>query len=332
MLAFATGLFLLAAAASAQEDVQVRGIVEVDAPRPRGDVSVALALYDAPDGGRLLWKSPTFRALAADWRWTFAGVSGPAGPSRVYDLPDVAYAEFQSGNTVFKPRQAFHRAWGSPRGRPIYDPGPGDLGAGTPPASAAPERRRDMTSDGDGIELRDDSRPVLLQPAPRAQASEPPRAAPRPGPARPQPTQQGERRPAGGGDRSLEDLRLSNDLYFQALREYRTGKTALAVAKLEVALKWNPANAEARVTLERIRQETEVAAVPTGAVPSAEAVRAAQDFYFEALRQYANGRLEKAHAALKRAAQTDPTDRGIATALLRLKREMVLVPGGDVVD
>ena len=66
--AAAVAAFLLVGHACAQS-VQVRGPVDVDAPRPQGDIIVSLSLYDAPADGRLLWKSPAF-SKTGKWVWT----------------------------------------------------------------------------------------------------------------------------------------------------------------------------------------------------------------------------------------------------------------------
>src|SRR5581483_5919319 len=114
-----------------------------------------------------------------------------------------------------------------------------------------------------------------------------------------------------------DDLKLSSNLYFQALREYRIGNAALAVSKLDVALSLNPANAEARLALERIRQEIEPSRTSPFPIPAATPAAAAQaqDLYFQALRDYAKGSAERARGELVMAAKLDPADRGIAAAL-----------------
>lgn len=309
----------LGARVACAQSVHVRGPAEVDSPRAFGNITVRVSLFDAETGGRLLWRSPAFFAWAKSWRWLFAGVRGPSGEAALRAMPKMVFAEFESGNTVFKPRQPFHRSAASGATELVFDPGASAEPAQTPAAATVPPRpaaqtlgpaARPETTDEEGGILVGTGAVALPDPKPVRQpaTAPPPKVAPAP------------------HEPSLDDLRLSNDLYFQALREYRTGNPSLALSKLEVALRLNPANAEARVAQERIGQETDAPSAPSGAVPSPEAVRRAQDLYFEALRHYAKAELGRAENALARAAQADPTDRGVATALVRLRRERVLAP------
>ncbi|MBI4347372.1 MAG: hypothetical protein HY553_10985 [Elusimicrobia bacterium] len=281
----------LAVGLAAAESIHVRGPAEVDAPKPEGALGVTLSIYDAAEGGRLLWRSPSFAAEAKGGRWLFSGVRGAADRAAVLALPTAVYVQFQSGDTVFKPRQLFHRS-DATAAEAAFSPG------------RAPTRLP-SDEDGEGVEVGGGRVQLLAVEEAR------PSPAPAPDPAR---------------EPSLDDIRQSNDLFFQALREYRTGNVRLALAKLEVALKWNPGNAEARIALERVRNEHDSAPPARGPAPRPEAVRAAQELYFEALRHYGHGRLRQCEAALVRAAQTDPTDAGISSALIRLRREMLLMP------
>ncbi len=309
---FAAALWLACGLAAA-ETIRVRGPAEVDAPKTQGPLTVSLVLYDSALGGNALWRSPSFSADAAGWRWTFAGLEGPADKDLLQRLTDEVYAQFESENTVFKPRHAFHRASDSRTRDAVYEPGPAperviairtidEALRRAPPDPESKPRAVVSETDDEGIDVGQGAiaPPVAARPEPRAAALS--------------------REP------SIADLRLSNELYFQALRAYRTGDARLAITKLDVALQINPANAEAKMAFERIRSESDVAPAPAGPAPRPESVQIAQDFYFAALRHYGNGRLPQAERALVKAAQADPTDQSIATALVRLRREMLLMP------
>ena len=304
-------LFLGASLALASESVQLLGPTDMQAPLPRGVLKIAVTLYDRAEGGRALWDSPAFNAAALNWRWVFAGATGPAGPAALKDFPPVVYAEFRAGGAALLPRHPFHLS--GPMSGPsklVFEPGAGSAstepGVGHASVTQAPALRR-PDPDDEAIDIGKGAGAVSIDPAQRA-----------PAPAR-------LRLRAGGEAPNLNDLTLSNNLYFQALREFRNGNTAMAVSKLDVALRLNPANSDARLALERIQQETEPAEGAPSAAPAAERARLAQELYFQALRDYAKGKVQRSRDELIQAAQLDPTDRGIAAALLHLRRELALV-------
>ena len=358
-------LVLSASLASAADTVQLLGPVVVTAARPHGNFPVVVTLYDQVENGRALWRGPPFSTWGARFQWTFTGAIGPASDAPLRDFPTRVFAEFRSGDMLLRPsklqgsRQPFRLTTGSTEERLVFEPGEVDLHSrvmnpAQPAATGQPDKatrtraralaleaaRRDPARspdpvkpaapsapaepDGEAVDTGPAMRPALLD---RYHAASPP--APPAGSTAPV---TGRIEVHSGAPRTptLDDLKLSNSLYFQALRDFQTGNMGLAVRKLDVALSLNPANSDARLALERILQEASPAAQASAAPRSPEAATQAQDLYFQALREYAKGRVQRSRDALIRASQLDPTDRGIAAALLHLRRELALVPSDGI--
>ncbi|MCX5790283.1 MAG: hypothetical protein NTX64_17515 [Elusimicrobia bacterium] len=333
-------LALSASLALATESVQLLGPVSLTASRPHGHTTVVVTLYDGPEHGRVVWRSPPIKAWANNFQWTFTGVLGPAADARLQDFPPNVFAEFRSGDMSLRPleqkglRQLFHGTMSSTAERLVFEPGLPKEAASLPGLAAdhgaARSRTRHRPSDPeeDGVDTGSGERPTLLAREPAAAN------APFSPPAQPRSTASAngrlQVRDAAPRTPTLDDLKLSNSLYFQALRDFQTGNMGLAVRKLDVALSLNPANSDARLALERILQEAAPAAQASAAPRPPEAATQAQDLYFQALREYAKGRVQRSRDALIRASQLDPTDRGIAAALLHLRRELALVPSDGI--
>ncbi|MBI4423469.1 MAG: hypothetical protein HY554_07075 [Elusimicrobia bacterium] len=284
-------LVLALALAASAESIQLREAVLLDAPARQGAFEATVAIFDRLEGGAELWASAPLRGYAEEGDWLFAGAPGPPGRALPERLPGTVYLEFRLPGAVLRPRHAFRVS-------------------------------RDSTPDR-----------LLLENAPAVSALEPPDSAVEPlrlagriaaGPA-PAPAPPPQERDADGRrDTSLAELRLSNDLYYQAVRDYGKGAPRQALERLDRALRANPGNAEARELRERIGQELQPAAASAPLTP--DAARAANELYFQALRQYGKGQLRQAHDTLVQAAREAPADRGIGTALLRLRRELALMP------
>lgn len=315
-----------------------------------------IELYDSADGGRELWKSPAMEVRIVRGKARFKATHSrllftPAATNR-----STVYVQFRVGKIPLIPRymanpEKVAYAWDSFH-RPYYAlrldlqpvPTQGDaVGFAAAWQSESPAvASTDVTApvlraqDIAGVRAKTAGkvptppRPPKTDPAKPARvdlAKFPPAILPPPASA---PNAKPSKSVKRGLGPSLEDFRLANNLYFDALRAYREGAYNLALYLLEKAGSLNPDSMDIKVARERVRGETKALGkqedVPSADDISREAIQRAHDLYFEALRNYAKGRFKNSRRILLEARQLDEYNAGVNNALDRIDHEMSLLP------